>query len=118
MGMNINQKGARRHPKRRTGTITLEEAKKKFNEYYNKRGKSPIGIKRAKMFDMMYQKKDKFTLEPNKPGSERYLLDEGPRTFDMKGVDWFPEGVKVTVPESNIDIISKGSSVWRNIDEK
>ena len=43
----------------RTGTITLEQAIKKFNEYYNT-DRSKIGSIRAKKFDKMYQKKKNF----------------------------------------------------------
>ena len=81
----------------RTGAISKETAIKRFNEYYNKRSKSPIARLRAKMFDMMYQKKPKFVLRPGEPGSEKYLLEEGPRTFDMVGVDYFDENEQFTV---------------------
>jgi hypothetical protein len=96
--------------KRRKGTITLDEAKNRFNEYYNLKWDKPIGRKRAKLFDMMYQKKPKYTLVPGEPGSERYLLEAGPKTFDMKGVDYFPEGQIHPVPESNINVKSKGAT--------
>ena len=44
--------------KRRVGKITLEQAKKRFNEYYgDKRNKTVAGRRRAKLMDMMYQKK-------------------------------------------------------------
>jgi len=76
----------------RTGTITKEEAVKKFNEYYDKRGKTENARFKAKLMDMMYQKKSKFLLKPGEPGSIKYMLEEGPRTFDMEGVDYFPEG--------------------------
>ena len=50
----------------RTGAISIEEARKKFNEYYdNKHGSNPIGLFRAKLFDMMYTKKDKFLIKCN-----------------------------------------------------
>lgn len=97
--------------KRRRGKITLVDAQKKFNEYYNlKHWDKPVGQKRAKLFDMMYQKKEKYTLVPGEPGSERYLLEEGPKTFDMVGVDHFPEGERQLVPESNITVKSKGAT--------
>lgn len=104
--------------KRRRGTITLEQAKKKFNDYYNNRWENPIGQKRAKLFDMMYQKKPKFTLKPGEPGSERYLLEEGPRTFDMVGVDSFPEGEKHIIPDTNILVQSRGSTFTKKVDNK
>ena len=81
----------------RTGSISIEDAKKRFHEYYNKRSQSPIARLRAKMFDMMYQKKPKFTIKCDpetgqcEKGSEKYLLEEGPRTFDIEGIDSFPE---------------------------
>ena len=43
--------------KKRTGTITKEEALKRFHEYYNEKYNKPISRLRAKMFDMMYEKK-------------------------------------------------------------
>ena len=104
--------------KRRKGTISLEEAKEKFNEYYNLRWEDPIGQKRGKLFDMMYQKKPKYTLTPGEPGSERYLLEEGPRTFDMIGVDHFPENEVHNVPESNFKVKSKGSTYKIEEDSK
>jgi hypothetical protein len=83
----------------RTDAIDLETAKKVFHDYYSGRTGSKIGRIRAKIFDMMYQKKPRFTLRPGEPGSARYLLEEGPRTFDMEGVDFFPEGTTVTVDD-------------------
>ena len=100
----------------RDGTISLEEAKKVFNDYYDKRAKSKIGQFRAKLFDMMYQKKDKFTLTPDEKGSERYKLQEGPRTFDMKGVDWFPEGTTFQVEKEGKEYTSKGATNRRTND--
>ena len=88
----------------RTGTITIDEARKKFNEYYEARTGSPMGLLRAKLFDTMYQKKPSKTIKCEKDvivdgkktkecekGSVKYLLDEGPRTFDIVGLDSFPE---------------------------
>ena len=86
----------------RTGSISKEDAIKRFHEYYNNRSKSPIARLRAKMFDMMYQKKPKYTLRPGEPGSEKYLLEEGPRTFDMIGVDSFDEGEKIIVENGEV----------------
>lgn len=83
----------------RNDAIDLETAKKVFHDYYNSRTSSKIGRIRAKIFDMMYQKKPRFLLKPGEPGSARYLLEEGPRTFDMEGVDFFPEGTTVTVDD-------------------
>jgi hypothetical protein len=77
-------------------SITFEEAKKRFHEYYNKRSSSKIGRIRAKVGDMRYNKDDDKVLYPNKEGSAKYLLPEGPRTYDMYGLDYFPEEQKVT----------------------
>ena len=41
---------------RRKGIITLEEARERFNEYYNKRNPTSVGILRGKLFDATYQK--------------------------------------------------------------
>ena len=76
-------------------SITLEEAKERFNEYYNTRSPTKRGRIRSKLGDIRYNKTDPTkVLEPNKPGSAKYLLPEGPRTFDMVGVDYFPEGTE------------------------
>ena len=105
----------------RKGSITKEQAQKKFNNYYNNRNSTPIGKLRGKMFDMMYQKKNKYTLEEGQPGSARYLLEEGPRTFDFKGVDYFDEGSIVKLSDSNQTIKSKGSTYHKgkiDLDDK
>ena len=103
-------------PKKRTGTITKEQALKQFHDYYNKRHShaKPITRLRAKMFDMMYQKKSKFVLKPGEPGSEKYMLEEGPRTFDMEGVDYFPEGTNIDLKSDNYDVSfeSKGATSY------
>ena len=66
------------------------------------------------MFDMMYEKKPKFTLYPGEPGSAEYLLEEGPKTFDMVGVDSFPEGTDIDVESDdyNVSIVSKGATYY------
>ena len=82
----------------RTGTITIDQARRRFNEYYEKKSKTPIGLFRAKLFDMMYQKKPANLIKCNQitgiceKGSIKYMLEEGPKTFDVEGVDAFPEG--------------------------
>ncbi len=102
--------------KRRVGKITLEQAKKRFNEYYDKRNKTVAGRRRAKLMDMMYQKKDSKVLVPNEPGSEKYMLDEGPRTFDMIGVDYFPEGenFEMETTQGIISGVSRGASFHKS----
>ncbi len=89
----------------RTGVCTLEEAKRHFNEYYDKNTNSKASNFRAKLFDKRYQKKPKFVLKPNTPGSEKYLLPKGPKTFDMVGVDSFDEGEEFTL--NDVDGVSK-----------
>ena len=99
------------------GIIDLETAKQRFHDYYNNRSKSKIGRLRAKMFDIKYQKKPKYLLKPGEPGSAKYLLEEGPRSFDMEGVDYFPEGTTVDIydPEyDNVSLISSGSTFKRD----
>ena len=82
----------------RTDTITIEQARRRFNEYYAEKSKTPIGLFRAKLFDMMYQKKPSNLIKCNQTtgicekGSIKYMLEEGPKTFDVEGVDAFPEG--------------------------
>jgi len=104
--------------KRRQGIITLDEAQERFNDYYNKRNPSNIGILRGKLFDATYQKKPKYVLKPGEPGSEKYMLEEGPRTFDMVGVDYFPEGesFEVSVGNKKIRGVSKGATYYKDND--
>ncbi len=101
----------------RTGSITLEEAKEQFHKYYDKRGNSNIGRLRAKLNDMKYQKKSKFTLKPGAKGSIKYMLEEGPRTFDMEGVDWFPEGTEFEFNTIGYDKPVKGISLGATKDK-
>jgi len=107
----ILMNGGRKKP--RQGSITLEEAKKRFNEYYMQNTTDKVGRMRAKMFDMMYQKAPKYTLKSGEPGSEKYLLEKGPKTFDMVGVDWFPEGEKFVIEDPEyepFEEVSKGAT--------
>jgi hypothetical protein len=84
----------------KTGIITLEEAKERFNQYYNTRSSTKQGRKAAKIGDIRYNKTDEDRiLIPNTPGSAKYMLPEGPRTFDMVGVDYFPEGTEYVTIE-------------------
>ena len=103
---------------KRNGIITLEQAKKQFNEYYDSRNKTPAGRLRGKLFDAMYQKKRKNVLTPGEPGSEKYLLEEGVRTFDMKGVDYFPEGESIEIDSDGDKIkgTSKGATYYKSSD--
>ena len=81
------------------GPLSLEEAKMIFHKYYNDSTKSDLGRLRAKMFDIMYHRPPKYVLEPNSPESIKYALPKGPKTFDMKGVDWFPVGTEVCIED-------------------
>jgi len=103
----------------RKGSITKEKAVETFNKYYEKRANSAIGRFRAKLFDMMYQKKPSKTLTPGEPGSERYLLEEGPRTFDMKGVDSFEEDDEFLIhgEDNSTRYKSRGSTYRKPTDE-
>jgi len=102
----------------RTGAISIEQAREKFHEYYdNKHRASPIALFRAKLFDMMYTKKDKFLIKCNntdehdkkndiapgmcESGSVKYLLEEGPKTFDAEWVDSFPDGTKFNLEKTD-----------------
>ena len=112
----------------RTGTITLEQAIKKFNEYYNT-DRSKIGSIRAKKFDKMYQKKKKFQIKCNntknmvdnippghcEKGSVKYLLKHGPKTFDIQGVDSFNEGITIN-NEDNTQTRSRGATIKKTVD--
>lgn len=123
----------------REDTITFEEAKKRFDNFYSnpEKYKTDIGQLRAKMFDAMYQKKKK-TKQGNKrnfvcnmtdeydheldiapgeceKGSAKYNLEMGPKTFDIDGIDSFPENEIISINHKgkNINIQSKGSSVYK-----
>ena len=79
-------------PKRdyRTGRITIEDAKKKFHEYYDKKAtprkgrpwgdyETPLWVVRAKLFDMMYTKKDKVLIKCNNTDKYDAKNDINPR---------------------------------------
>ena len=112
----------------RTGTITIDQAREKFDEYYEKRTGSPLGLLRAKLFDMMYQKKSEKTIKCVKDvvvdgkktkecekGSVKYLLEEGPRTFDIEGLDSFPEDTDFSLDGKTYT--SRGHSSRRSTDK-
>ena len=53
-------------PKTNKNPIDIEEGKKIFNTYYDQKHKGkPKSIYKAKLFDALYEKKKKYTLEPN-----------------------------------------------------
>jgi hypothetical protein len=101
--------------KSQKNSISLERAKERFHEYYDNKHSDPLSRKRAKMFDAMYQKKKSNTLQPDMPGSNKYLLKHGPKTFDMMGVDWFPEGDIININD-DIKVRSRGYTGRREID--
>ena len=116
--------------KRLNGVVTTEEAREKFNEYYDKQ-KSYLG----KVFDMKYVKDKKHTLIPcdekefikcrkrdknidgkgdtcldiakkvcpkESFGSAKYTATKtGPKRFDIYGVDAFKEGEEFKVTDKN-----------------
>ena len=89
--------------------IDIEEGRKIFNNYYEHKHKGkPRSIYTSKLFDALYEKKQKYTVEPNSKDSWKYGLKDGVKTFDMKGVDSFTEGTSFTLHGKNK--ISKGSS--------
>tara|TARA_B110000211_G_scaffold73418_2_gene85345 strand:+ start:9834 stop:10892 length:1059 start_codon:yes stop_codon:yes gene_type:complete len=90
--------------------ITVKQAKEIFNRYYReKHAGSPEKIFMAQLYDMMYQKQAKYTIKCNstknpkkingnmvksgecEKGSIRYANAQGPKTFDIPGIDSFPE---------------------------
>jgi len=75
-------------------SITLEDAIERFHEYYNARSDTKSGRLKAKIGDIKYNKSPKRVLKPGQPGSAKYLHSQGPRTFDMEGVDFHPEDKK------------------------
>jgi len=64
---------------------------------------------------------EKETLKPGhcEKGSIKYLLPKGPKTFDIVGVDSFPEGTKFKVPgdSKNKSYTSKGHTLVKQIDK-
>ena len=141
---------------KRNDAIPFDVAREKFIEFYEKsegnNRTTDIGKMRAKIFDMMYQKKPKYTircnttedpktitinkkdkntneikeesiiLEPGmcEPGSARYLLEAGPRTFDVEGLDWFVEDEDTLVwgkNKNNVKVRSRGATYKKSEDE-
>lgn len=122
------------------GQITVATAKKRFVEYYDNNRNKKNGKERGKKLDMMYKKKPAFSYKCNitkkniklengfilkpglcEPGSEKFLLEKGPKTFDLEGIDSFEKGVRVKVPgvvSNNPFIISKGYPNNKNIGKK
>ena len=62
---------------KRDGIITLEQAKKQFNEYYDSRNKTPAGRLRGKLFDAMYQKKKKIRVNPRRTRFREIFIRRG-----------------------------------------
>jgi hypothetical protein len=77
--------------KKNKGAITYECAKDRFNQYYEMKNQTDSGKMRGKLFDAKYNKKTSRILYPGESCSEKYLFNEGVKTFDMWGVDAFPE---------------------------
>jgi hypothetical protein len=77
--------------KKHTGAITYECAKERFNTYYDLKNQTDSGKMRGKLFDVKYNKKPKLILYPGEACSSKYLHGEGVKTFDIWGVDAFPE---------------------------
>jgi len=115
-------------PYKRTGEesqLTIKEAKGRFDQYYEENTKSNIGKFRAKLNDMMFQKKDKKTIRCDadtglcEEGSVKYCHSKGPKTFDVEGVDYFEEGTKFRLekPDGTIgEWIAKGHTKVKQID--
>ena len=79
-------------------TITLEEARQAFNEFYEKKyPNNPVKQQRYKILSMKNQKPSSHVLEPGKPGSARFLSPNGPLRFRMKGVNHFEKGQQLTL---------------------
>ena len=77
--------------KKNTGAITYECAKERFNQYYDLKNQTDSGKMRGKLFDVKYNKKPTLILYPGEACSSKYLHGEGVKTFDIWGVDAFPE---------------------------
>ena len=124
-------------PKRTKNAISVKQAKKKFIDYYKNDPETnkptEEGKLRAMRFDMMYQKKPKYTwkcnttdvydhinnIEPNmcEEGSAIYLKKHGPKTFDLEGIDSFNEDEIHNVHSYPNEIFrSRGSTYRKDID--
>ena len=77
--------------KKNSGAITYECAKDRFNLYYDLKNQTDSGKMRGKLFDVKYNKKSSLILYPGEACSAKYLHGEGVKTFDVWGVDAFPE---------------------------
>jgi hypothetical protein len=77
--------------KKNTGAISYECAKERFNTYYDLKNQTDSGRMRGKLFDVKYNKKPSLILYPGEACSSKYLHGEGVKTFDIWGVDAFPE---------------------------
>lgn len=116
-------------PYKRTGPnsrLTIDEAKDRFDEYYEENTTTNVGKFRAKLFDMMFQKKDKKTIKCDtssglcEEGSVKYCNAKGPKTFDVEGVDYFDEGTKIHLekPDGTMgEWLAKGHTNVRQIDK-
>ena len=77
--------------KKNRGAISYECAKERFNTYYDLKNSTDSGKMRGKLFDAKYNKKSSLILYPGEACSSKYLHGEGVKTFDIWGVDAFPE---------------------------
>jgi len=87
--------------KKNTGAITYECAKERFNSYYDLKNQTDSGKMRGKLFDVKYNKKPSLILYSGEPCSSKYLHGEGVKTFDVWGVDAFPEDSCPVFSEDN-----------------
>jgi len=69
--------------------ISIEDAKKIFNDYYEKKHSNVSTQNKAKYFDAKFTKKPEYLLIPDNEGtvSGKYNMREGVKTFDVLGVD-------------------------------
>mgnify|MGYP007072271549 CR=1 FL=1 len=115
----------------RKGALSVKDGRKRFIDYYENKG-TRMGQLRGKMFDIMYQKKPKKTFKCNhtnadieledgniiEPGmceqwSNKYLLEKGPKTFDLEGIDSFEEDEEIVIPnDEDVSVISRGSTYY------
>ena len=115
----------------RKGALSVKDGRKRFIDYYENKG-TRMGQLRGKMFDIMYQKKPKKTFKCNhtnadieledgniiepgmcEQGSNKYLLEKGPKTFDLEGIDSFEEDEEIVIPnDEDVSVISRGSTYY------
>merc|ERR1711918_207180 len=88
-----------------------------FDAMYQKKQKTKQGNKRNFVCNMTDEYDHKLDIAPGEceKGSAKYNLEMGPKTFDIDGIDSFPENEIISINHKgkSISIQSKGSSLYK-----